>query len=145
MSDNDNKTVYILVGVGITLLAVIAIFSFLTNRKVERMSWQTINTTHQLNPLSYNTPLNTLDNNIQTTDVPISKYIPPVFDEKIYRLLEIQQRQLEDVNANVNSLKSLNYRIPSFGVNNNMSKAGSVTSIRTGAEDKTRQKEFGMI
>ena len=151
MSDNDNKIVYILVGVGITLLAVIAIFSFLTNRKVERMSWKAENVVQQglgvLGTVSQTPVLN------QT----------PAYDERIYNMLsekmdnnqKMIHDHLEDVNSNVNnlnnSLKSTNYgqnysqyKTPSLGVNVNMPKAGSVTSIKTSGEDKIRQKEFGM-
>lgn len=141
MSDNDNRIVYILVGVGITLLAVVTILSFLTYRKVDR------------DRQSYNVqqPMQELSN-------PTS---PVVYDERIYRMLEDRDNKIhehiEDVNSNINSLnnnlKSLNYRIPSMGIgmnsmnimNNNVSKAGSVTSVKTPIEDKIRQKEFGMI
>lgn len=146
MSDNDNRTVYILVGVGITLLAVVTILSFLTYRKVDR------------DRQSYNVqqPMQELSN--PTSPV---VYDERIYNERIYKMLEDRDNKIhehiEDVNSNINSLnnnlKSLNYRIPSMGIgmnsmnimNNNVSKAGSVTSVKTPIEDKIRQKEFGMI
>jgi hypothetical protein len=160
MPDNDNKTVYILVGVGITLLAVIAIFSFMTNRKVEKMSWEAERVQQQ------NSPVQTLGAVSTVSSVPIASSIgqtqPVIYDEKIYRMLSEKidngqktvHEHLEDVNSNVtnlnNNLKAMNYKIPSLGLNNmdianKPTRAGSINTIRTTNEDKGRQKDFGMV
>lgn len=94
-------------------------------------------------------PLNMLSGQ---QNIPEISYDRPVYDERLYKLLENQQSQLEHINSNINSLKPLNYTqykspsLGSLGVNKlSQSRAGSVTSIKTTEEDKTRQKDFGMI
>lgn len=143
MPDKDNKEfVYVLIGVGITLLAIVTILSFLTYRKVEHQSWQNIGTAKEVSPIQ---KLDNVSQN-QYPQYPQS----PIYDERIYRMLEDNQNKLhdriEDVNSNINSLK-LQYRIPSLGMNivGKPARAGSVISVKTPVEDKTRQKEFGMI
>lgn len=148
-SNNNKEWVYVLVGVGITLLAVVAVFSFLTNRKVEKMSWQAESgTQQQTNPIQ--------GLGLGFGSVPVSNQLqiaqPVVYDERIYKMLVDNEQKihehLEDVNSNINNLnsnlKSINYgqyKIPFAGI---APRAGSVTSIRTGVEDKIRQKDFGM-
>lgn len=142
MAESNNKEIfYVLLGVGITLLAVVAVYSFLTNRKVERMSWQAERGIQQ--------PM-------QGLSAPVVSSQPVVYDEKIYRILADNEQNIhnhiEDLNSNINSLnnnlnsnlKSLNYKIPSLGINNNIPRAGSVNTVRTTVEDKVRQKDFGM-
>lgn len=142
MAESNNKEwIYVLVGVGITLLAVVTVLTWLTNRKVERMSWEAENqqpsTLQGLGNMSTVSSVTPVLSQTQTQ--------PVIYDERIYRMLEDRDNKihdhLEDVNSNINGLKSLNYRIPSL---NTQPRAGGATSIRTGAEDKTRQRDFGM-
>lgn len=137
MAESNNKEIlYILVGVGITLLAVATILSFLTYRKVDR----------DRQSYSMQQPMQELSIGQMPSQIPTS---PVVYDDRIYRILADNEQKihehLEDVNSNVNSLNNslkLQYKISSL---NTQPRAGSVTTIRTTNEDKTRQKEFGMI
>lgn len=147
MGDNNNKDIFfVLVGVGITLLAVVSILSFLTYRRVEHQSWKTQNMTQQLGP-----NINTLSPlTLNPAEIPVRNQ--PVYDERLYQLLENQQVQIEHINSNINSLKSLNYAPGISNINKfshinklSQSRAGSVTSIKTTEDDKIRQKDFGMI
>lgn len=142
MGDNkDYKDLIILgiVAIGISI-AWFAYLVYIRDREI-REKIQPVNQLSNLNTLSPNIPL------IQT-DIPTH----PVYDERLYQLLENQQDQLKNINSNIDSLKSLNatqYRTPYqkdiVNIANKSARAGSVTSIKTTTEDKTRQKEFGMI
>lgn len=100
----------------------------------------------KIQPLSQNlSPLT-----LTQTEIPVRNQ--PVYDERLYQLLENQQYQLEHINSNINNLRSLNYtpyKMPNqrdvANMANKPTRAGSVTTLRTGNEDKTRQKDFGMI
>lgn len=98
---------------------------------------------------SLNQNLSQLSSTVDIPNQTATQITYPAYDERLYRLLENQQNQLENINSNINSLKSSNnmkYNMPSLNANINKSaRAGSVTSIRTMAEDKIRQKDFGMI
>lgn len=149
MAESNNKEVfYVLLGVGITLLAVVTILSFLTYRKVEYQSWQ-------------NGKTGTIkDSTIKEEGLGRIQIQSPIYDERnerIYEMLENNQNRLqnhlETINSNVNSLK---YQSPNYmpykmsnqihmEKENKRSVAGSVTTPKTVDEDRTRQHEFGMI
>lgn len=150
----DNKDYKDLIILGIVAIGIsVAWFAYLVYREGrDREVREKERCVQPLNQLSNNqlSNLNTLSPLTQT-EIPIRNQ--PVYDERLYQLLENQQSQLEDINSNINNLKSLNlnygqygqYKISSLNNVNKLSKAGSITSIRTSSEDKTRQKEFGMI
>lgn len=87
---------------------------------------------------------------LSPTEIPVRNQ--PVYDERLYQLLENQQYQLEYINSNINNLRSLNYtpyKMPNqrdvMNMANKPTRAGSITTLRTSGEDKIRQKDYGMI
>lgn len=148
MAESNNKElIYVLVGVGISLLVVVTVLSFLTNRKVERMSWKDENVMQQTNAIQGLGTANAI------SQIPVSNQ-PVIYDERVYKMLVDNEQKihehLEDVNTNINNLnnnlKSLNYmQYKMSSLNANVPRAGSVNTIHTTNEDKIRQKDFGMI
>jgi len=142
MGENkDYKDLIILgiVAIGISI-AWFAYLVYIRDREVRE----------KIQPLSTNQNLNTLSPSIGTPSIDIPTH--PVYDERLYQLLESQQYQLENINSNINSLRSLNYvqyKMPGqrdvMNMANKPTRAGSTTTIRTTEEDKTRQRGFGMI
>lgn len=145
----DNKDYKDLVILAIAAIGIsIAWFAYLVYIRDRQVREKTQSLSQNLNQLSPNIPLNT------KTEIPVRNQ--PVYDERLYQLLDNQQYQLEHINSNINNLRSLNYtpyKMPNQRDVANMAnmnklstpRAGSVTSIRTTTEDKTRQQEFGMI
>lgn len=142
----ENKDYKDLIILGIVAIGIsVAWFAYLVYiRDRERDKEKNIQPLSQnLNQLSPNIPLNT------QTEIPVRNQ--PVYDERLYQLLENQQFQLEHINSNINSLKSLNYtpyKMPNqrdvMNMANKSTRAGSVTTIRTSGDDKVRQQGFGM-
>lgn len=139
--DKDYKGLIVLaiaaIGISIAWLAYLV---YIRDREV-RDKIQPLS--QNLNQLSPNVPLNT------QTEIPARNQ--PVYDERLYQLLENQQYQLEHINSNINNLRSLNYipyKMPNqrdvANMANKPTRAGSITTLRTSGEDKIRQKDYGM-
>lgn len=134
MSDNEHSgekvLLYVLVGIGIFTLAYLFFKDQFKRQDIQQSSLDGLGrTTSQLdisNPRLDELERQTIDLETQTNSL-----------KEELKLYDFQITQLTNNRNNIELSKTYN-------LSGQPSKAGSITTIRTTTEDKTRQRDFGM-